>query len=236
MRRNNKLVIASHNIKSKALKELANHLSERVGYRVYRVLPSRIGPRRAVNFLGGFDKRDQLRAFSTAQVSSPGCCFDSSGIGGLGSRRVVARKLTNSSEGKGIVIFDKDDHNPPQAPLYTEYIPKKKEFRVHVWAGKVIDVVEKRKKKSFENERDTQIRNTANGYVFCRDNIVEPDDLRGLALSAVESLGRTYGAVDIIWNERQNKSFVLEVNSRPGMQGTTVKKYADAILEEKGLL
>jgi D-alanine-D-alanine ligase-like ATP-grasp enzyme len=127
-------------------------------------------------------------------------------------------------------------HNPPAAPLYTEYIPKKKEFRVHVWNNEVIDVVEKRKKKSFENERDTQVRNTANGYVFCRDNVVEPDDLRNLAVRAVQSLERTYGAVDIIWNERQNKSFVLEVNSRPGMQGTTVKKYADAILKEKGLL
>lgn len=236
MRRNNKLVIASDNIKSRALKELANHLSERVGYRVFRVSPQRVNRRSSIDFLGGFCKIHQLRAFQNGGVCAPSYATSRDGIQSFSSRLVVARKLTNSSEGKGIVIFNKDDHNPPQAPLYTEYIPKKKEFRVHVWAGKVIDVVEKRKKKSFENERDTQIRNTANGYVFCRDNIVEPDDLRGLALSAVESLGRTYGAVDIIWNERQNKSFVLEVNSRPGMQGTTVKKYADAILEEKGML
>jgi len=36
-----------------------------------------------------------------------------------------------------------------------------------------------------------------------------------------------------IWSEKQNKCFVLEVNSRPGMEGTTVEKYAAAII--KGL-
>ena len=97
-------------------------------------------------------------------------------------------------------------------------------------------MVEKRKKKSYENERDTQVRNTANGYVFCRDNVSVPDDLRDLAVRAVQSLGRTYGAVDIIWNERQNKSFVLEVNAKPGMVGTTVEKYANAILRELNII
>jgi len=230
----NKLVISSPNIRSNALKELANCLSEKVGYRVYRVHPSRVRNRRAINFLAGFDKLHQFDSFSSSQVASPAYCTDASNLHNLSSRKVVARTLINSSEGKGIIIFDKDDHNPPRAPLYTEYIPKKKEFRAHVWNNEVIDVVEKRKKKSYENDRDSQVRNTANGYVFCRDNVSVPDDLRDLAVRAVQSLGRTYGAVDIIWNERQNKSFVLEVNSRPGMQGTTVIKYADAILKGLG--
>jgi len=235
MRRNiNKLVISSPNIKSNALKELAKCLSEKVGYRVYRVTPDRVRNRNAISFLRGFDKIKQFERFRGADVSSPKHCTSHDGISNFTQKRVVARTLINSSEGKGIIIFDKDDHNPPRAPLYTEYIPKKKEFRAHVWNNEVIDVVEKRKKKSYENERDTQVRNTANGYVFCRDNVSVPDDLRDLAVRAVQSLGRTYGAVDIIWNERQNKSFVLEVNSRPGMQGTTVVKYADAILKGLG--
>jgi hypothetical protein len=228
-----KIVISSPNIKSRALKELANKLSEKVGYRVYRVHPDRVRNRRPVCFVQGLDKTAQFRAFQNAAVSAPGHVLSTSGIAELTSRLVVARKLTNSSEGKGIEIFSKDDPNPPRAPLYTEYIPKKKEFRVHVWNKEVFLVQEKRKKKSFENDRNTQVRNTANGYVFCRDGITEPDDLRPLAVAAVSSLGRSYGAVDIIWNEKQNKSFVLEVNSRPGMQGTTVELYADVIL--KGL-
>lgn len=119
---------------------------------------------------------------------------------------------------------------PPPAPLYVEYIVKKKEFRVHVWNNEVIDVAEKRKRSGYTEERDAFVRNTANGYVFCRTNVIEPTDLRPLALSAVSALGRSYGAVDVIYNEKQNKCFVLETNSRPGMEGTTVEKYSDAIL------
>jgi glutathione synthase/RimK-type ligase-like ATP-grasp enzyme len=126
----------------------------------------------------------------------------------------------------GIQIVSKEEVST-HAPLYTEYIKKKKEFRVHVWDGKVIDVQEKRRKDGFESAK---VRNTANGYVFCRMGIRPPAGLDSLAVSAVAALGRTYGGVDIIWNEHHNKSYVLEVNSRPGMEGTTVTKYADAIL------
>jgi hypothetical protein len=225
-----KIVLVANNLKSRGLKALANSLSIKVGYRVYRVTPSRVRNRIPISFLPGFDKRTQLLRFRQGAVSCPHFCFYGTGIDEFDCGRVVARALTNSSEGRGITIFNKGD-TPPPAPLYTEYIPKKKEFRVHVWNNEVIDVSEKRKKSGYEAERNTQIRNTTNGYVFCRTNVVEPDGLRQLALDAVAALGRTYGAVDIIWNEKRDKCYVLEVNSRPGMEGTTVEIYANAILK-----
>jgi hypothetical protein len=224
-----KIVVSSPNIKSAALKELANELSIRLGYRVFRVRPERVRRRRAVNFQTGIDKVVQFTKFHEAGVSSPKYCVSVDGIDSFTTRLVVGRTLINSSEGKGIVIFDKGEA-PPKAPLYTEYIPKKKEFRVHVWDSKVIDIVEKRRRRGVE-KKEFQVRNTANGYVFCRDNVTPPGDCAAVALSAVAALGRTYGAVDIIWNEKQDKCYALEVNSRPGMQGTTVQKYADAIME-----
>lgn len=224
-----KVVISSPNIRSNALKLLADELSRRLGYKVYRVSPESVRRRRAVNFLGGFDKVVQFTKFHEANLSTPRYSVSVDGIDAFTSKQVVARTLTNASEGRGIVIFDKGQE-PPKAPLYTEYIPKKKEFRAHVWDNKVFLVTEKRKRRGVENQ-NTQIRNTANGYVFCRDNVTVPGDLPALAVSAVQALGRSYGAVDIIYNERQNKCYVLEVNSRPGMEGTTVKDYADAILE-----
>ena len=230
MKFTNKLVISSENTKSKALKALANELSERLGYRVYRVTPHRIRGRVAAHFRGGMDKREQFRAFHNSLCSAPMFCLHPSGIDGFDARRVVARQLTASCEGRGVVVFEKGN-TPPPAPLYTEYIPKKKEFRVHVWNNEVIHVSEKRKKKGFKGERDTAVRNTANGYVFCHADISEPGDLRTTALAAVGALGRTYGAVDVIWNETRNKCYVLEVNARPGLEGTTVKKYADAIMK-----
>jgi hypothetical protein len=225
-----KIVIVSENVKSHALKALARKLTERLGYHVYRVTPDRVGRRIAVHFHTGIDKCEQFDRFSKAAIASPVYTLDSSRVNELGSRRIVARKVTNGSQGVGITIFNAGDP-VPAAPLYTAYIPKKKEFRVHVWNNKVIDVQEKRK-RSGEDVASTEVRNSDSGYVYCRNNVSESVVRDQLAVSAVQSLGRTQGAVDIIWQEKSDKYFVLEVNSRPGMEGTTLDKYADAILEQ----
>lgn len=52
-----------------------------------------------------------------------------------------------------------------------------------------------------------------------------------MALAACNALGLESGAVDIIWNEKENKCYVLEVNTAPGICGITTKKYTDAILQ-----
>jgi len=225
-----RLVLTAPKIGGKGFKLLADKLSEKVGYRVYRVVPARVRNRTAVVFSQGVDKIDQFRHFERFQVSHPSFSVGVGGLDAITSKRIVARRLTNASEGRGITVFERGANVPP-APLYVEYIVKKKEFRVHVWNNEVIDVAEKRKRRGYDEERDAFVRNTANGYVFCRTNVVEPDGLRPLALSAVRALNRSYGAVDVIWNGKQNKCFVLEVNSRPGMEGTTVEKYAEAILK-----
>jgi hypothetical protein len=228
--RSPRLVLTAPKIGGKGFKLLADKLSEKVGYRVLRVLPHRVRNRPSVAFASGLDKIAQLTRYKQEQVASPDFVLRSGDVDSLTTKRVVARRLINASEGRGITVFERGT-TPPPAPLYVEYIVKKKEFRVHVWNNEVIDVAEKRKRREHGEERDAFVRNTANGYVFCRTAVLEPDDLRSLALNAVSALGRTYGAVDIIWNEKQNKCFVLEVNSRPGMEGTTVEKYADAILK-----
>ena len=230
---NNKVVISTTNLKSQSLKRLANELSTELGYRVYRVLPNRVRGRRAVSFLTGIRKDEQLQSFSTSGVACPKYSVRGRDIvADLGDpKRIVCRALLNSSSGKGITIIERGQELP-NVPLYTEYIPKKKEFRVHVYNNRVIDHAEKRKRKDHDGDRDTQVRNLANGYVFCRDNVVLPAGIFELAISAVNALGRTQGAVDIIWNERQDKCYVLEVNANPGMEGTTLKKYVQAIKEQ----
>ena len=46
------------------------------------------------------------------------------------------------------------------------------------------------------------------------------------------AVGLKIGAVDIIWNELENKCYVLEINTAPGLEGTTLVKYTEAILKE----
>jgi glutathione synthase/RimK-type ligase-like ATP-grasp enzyme len=127
------------------------------------------------------------------------------------------------------VEFNSGDEQPiPAAPLYTLYIPKKAEYRFHVFDGQVIDVQQKKKKRG--SDVDHRIRNLHNGYVYCRDGVSPPDGAAALAVRAVEACGYLYGAVDVIYNEKRACSYVLEVNSRPGIINQTCDSYADAII------
>jgi len=144
---------------------------------------------------------------------------------------VVARTLLCSHSGKGIKLFGGENtHVVTHAPLYVQYKKKKHEFRVHVFNGKVIDIAQKKRKVGHEN-RNNQIRNHANGWVFAREGITPPAGISTLALSACNAVGLRAGAVDIIWNEKENKCYVLEINSAPGIEGTTCKSYTTEIIE-----
>ena len=116
------------------------------------------------------------------------------------------------------------------APLYTKYIKKADEYRIHVFDGRVIDVQQKRKRRSIPNEEiDYQIRNTAGGWVYCRDNVDCPTSCNDLAIRAVAALGLDFGAVDIGYNRHDKSPCVYEVNTAPGLEGTTLTKYREAI-------
>ena len=51
------------------------------------------------------------------------------------------------------------------------------------------------------------------------------------ALKAIQALGLDFGAVDVGYNTRENKAYVYEVNSAPGLQGTTLTAYTNAFKE-----
>lgn len=211
-------------------KTLQKAVQEKVDHRVLRVKTERIN---RINFKVTprvLNKIEQFQAFRRDGVSSPAWTTDAAGIPGLDCKTVFARTLINSTNGRGIVEFDAGSGEVPRAPLYTAYIPKKAEFRVHVFGDQVIDIQQKRKKRGFENERDTRIRNIQNGYVYCREGIVPPEGIQDLAVAAVKACAYQYGAVDIIWNEKQDKCFVLEVNSRPGLLNTTLDNYSEAVI------
>lgn len=147
-------------------------------------------------------------------------------------KTVIGRKLLCSHSGKGIVIFDQETITTNlYCPLYVQYKKKKHEYRVHVFNKQVIDITQKKRKIGFEN-RNNQIRNHSNGWIYARENLEIPDNIHELALNACNALGLNSGAVDIIWNEKENKCYVLEINSAPGIEGSTCLKYSQAIIKE----
>lgn len=222
-----RLVVVPQNMGSKGARALATALSAKVGHTVYRCRPGGEKGRIAFRLREGTDKLTQFRKFEEHHVSSPPYTTDARVARQWGSV-VVCRTVLRGSEGRGIVVAETPDQIVA-APLYTQYVKKKKEFRVHVLNGTVIDVQEKRRRSDFDGQRDVRIRNVANGYVFCRNDVVEPAGLRDLAIAATQAVDYSLGAVDIVYNEHSRSLFVLEVNSTPGMEGTTVEKYADAI-------
>lgn len=150
-----------------------------------------------------------------------------------GGRGVVCRTILNGHSGAGIVLTE-SDAELPVAPLYVKYIPKEYEYRVHVFNGKVIDVQQKRKRTNYEGEVNTKIRNHHTGWVYCRQSYVAPPciaEMEDHCIKAVKALGLNFGAVDVIYSKKNNKFYILEVNTAPGMEGETLNVYAKAILE-----
>lgn len=141
-------------------------------------------------------------------------------------KKVMCRTLLESYGGKGIVVA-KEVEDLVSAPLYTRYVKKSHEFRVHVFKGAVIDYVQKKKKNGVE-PTNSYVRNVENGWVFCREDIEVRDDVKALAISAIAALGLDFGAVDII-RGKDNRNYVLEINTAIGMEGTTVERYREAL-------
>lgn len=229
-----KIQLRSTKLGSNSLKRIATALSQRVGYKVLRT--KRMNPRKVQYEYGNLiDKCSQYRWFTTNNVPCPDYTFDRATARDwlLASSTVFCRTLTRASEGKGIVVAETVDQLVP-APVYTKYTKKKREFRVHIFKDKVVQIVEKRKRSGWSADRDTRIRNTANGYVFCRnvDNI--PSGLSELALKASLVTNSDFRGVDIGYNELKDQLFVIEVNSAPGVEGSNVDDYVNTILSYQG--
>lgn len=145
-------------------------------------------------------------------------------------RRVVVRRLLEAHEGRGIEIHTEADEIP-QAPLYVKYIPKDAEYRIHVIGNAVIDRQRKVLRSEIPRENaNWLVRNTANGFVFQRNGITVPEDVKAQALLAVQASGLDFAAADVIWSERRQQAYVLELNTAPGIEGTTVVNYANELL------
>jgi glutathione synthase/RimK-type ligase-like ATP-grasp enzyme len=145
--------------------------------------------------------------------------------------KVVARTLLRGHSGNGIVMVDSiDSLEEVTAPLYVKYIKKQQEYRVHVFNGSVIDVQRKMRRTDTPDDAvDWQVRNHSNGFIFGREGVSLPDTALAMCVDSVAALGLDFGAVDLIWNERADTYYVLEINTACGLTGTTLDKYVAAI-------
>jgi glutathione synthase/RimK-type ligase-like ATP-grasp enzyme len=225
-----KLRLVSKKLGSNSLAALAAGLSTKLGYKVFR---SKAPHSFRSNLVYGDckNKTSQYEWFKAQGISALDftTSHEEAKAWVKDGQVVFARLLTRSSEGKGIVVCETEEQ-VPVAPVYTKYKKKKKEFRVHIFQQEVVHVLEKRKRKEFEGTVNTKVRNTANGYVFCSQDVVEPEGIRELARKASKVTNSDFKGVDIGFNEKLNELFVIEVNSCPGIQGSNIDKYISAII------
>ena len=98
--------------------------------------------------------------------------------------------------------------------------------------GAVVDIQRKARKRDVADDAvNWQVRNLDGGFIFAREGVVEAPEASEEALKAVAALGLDFGAVDIMYNARENKYYVLEVNTAPGLAGTTLEGYAKRFRE-----
>ena len=140
---------------------------------------------------------------------------------------IYCRTKTNSHSGNGIVIAN-NSYEIVDAPLYTLATKHKFEYRIHVFKGEVLYVQQKKKRLNSTVNR-SGIRNHDNGWVYCTPTDTPSELLLSSCIRAVQLLGLDFGAVDIGHRIRDNRFFVFEVNTAPGLVGTTLDKYAQAI-------
>lgn len=140
-----------------------------------------------------------------------------------GDKIVYCRQQIAGHGGEGILIVKDKVSLPNHCPMYTLGIEDSDEYRVHVMFGKVIDVSKKLKPRNAIV--NPHIRNYNNGWVYGRNDIVIPRSVTTSSLIAVKTLELDFGAVDIL--HYNGKPYILEVNTAPGIQGTTLNKYVE---------
>jgi len=147
-------------------------------------------------------------------------------------KRVFIRTKLNGHSGEGIIVARSSDE-VIDAPLYVKGIAKEREFRIHVLNGEVIDYSEK-KARNGARELDSwnpDIRSYDNGWIFARENVEVPQQVLIAAINSVRLLGLDFAAVDICIDKHNSMPVVLELNSSPALEGTTLDSYTTAFVK-----
>ena len=149
-----------------------------------------------------------------------------------GKGAVFARTKLTGHSGEGIVECTTEEQLMalPRNTLLVRYVPKKEEFRLHFFRGNIFDVQRKARTHAVADENvDWRVRSHANGFIYSRNDLDVPEDVYEQARKTIAATDLDFGALDIIYNRWYNQATVLEVNTAPGLTGTTLSTYVEAI-------
>lgn len=151
--------------------------------------------------------------------------------------RVLGRDLDRGAQGRGITVYNKGEGVGAHM-FYVRYVRKQREFRLHVFNGRVIFEQEKLQKNGAKDDPkfNKYIRSHDRGWCFAFNHLGErpvPEGVSAVAVRAVAALGLDFGAVDCAWNEHDGP-VVLEVNTAPGVEESCLEAYAATVRALQG--
>lgn len=151
--------------------------------------------------------------------------------------KVIARETVTGMGGEGITVIRSLDEWPINKTfaLFTKYVPKKAEYRVHVFNDRAIAVSRKvmpTGQAPASASTGWEVRSHDNGFIFQREEVdAVPAKVISAAIDAVSRCGLTFAGADVLWNDKRKRAYVCELNSAPGIEGSTVEAYAAAFEE-----
>jgi len=151
--------------------------------------------------------------------------------------KLVARLKPNGAHGEGIKIIRSVDEFE-EAPLYTRFFPRKKEYRVIICGNHIVAYMRKILKPELRErgEGHSEIRNS-DRYVFVNlkpEAVQTRGALKEIAFATKEAMELDFCAIDVIKNLQNGQFYVLEVNTAFGLGENNARKMARAIVSLLG--
>jgi glutathione synthase/RimK-type ligase-like ATP-grasp enzyme len=171
------------------------------------------------------NKLEMIRTLSAAGITIPAFnttvedidqCKDSSGNCYIRNKQ-------------GVVRYG-NDFNPLTDLYYTKPVAfKRREYRVHVFLGKVIGIYEKIPKVEGAENRPKLFKSDTCRFVRSDPSISRVDqNAQASCIAAVQALGLDFGGVDLI-RTKDAQFCIVEVNSAPGLNSQMLIKYTQEV-------
>jgi len=143
---------------------------------------------------------------------------------------VVARHQLRGHSGEGIEIVT-PGQLMPHAPLYTQYKNRTDEYRVHFVGENLIKFARKGRKLEVPDEEvNWKVRNLAGGFIYALSTFEEmPGEVIEACQDYANNTSLDFGAIDVIYHKPSDRAYILEVNTAPGLSGSTIEAYAEAL-------
>lgn len=154
------------------------------------------------------------------------------------SSPIMIRSTLWSSKGRGITVVDNEDafrQAFSQGFFWTPFISLQFELRVHILGGQICKIF--RKQLQSEEDRAYPIRNNQSCHFALRDNSEYPklgEFVDTLWQIPEVSVGK-FCTLDVAWDARVKKYFLIEMNSGSGLNDNTAVLYAQYLVEDMGI-